>query len=257
MPQQARYRFRLGLPYWFVRGRDTTIYVDLYDDETGEAAAPTAATCAVVEPDGTSTAIAGVSVAGNRLSATVLSTAVAADDELSSRWLVRWTATVGGVEYAADNPAHVCRREPLSPVVADDLRTRHQVLRELRTRDKTNTALLHDAIRDSFEDILRRLLDAGRDPDRILSSAGIFNVILWLAMAHAFMDAASSLNSNGTLAELGAHYERRAEKAWDLLKLAYDKDGDGLVAQDERYQSGTPVIFAGVRRWPHYTGSTR
>ena len=119
-------------------------------------------------------------------------------------------------------------------------------LQRIATRYYT---LLHDAIRDTFEDVLRRLLDAGRDPERIMNSSGIFNVILWGSMAAAFLDAASSLNSSGQLGELGAFYDRKFEKAWNSLKLTYDNDGDGRIASDETLRSGPPVLIAGVRRW--------
>jgi len=248
MPQQARYRFRLSLPYWIVRGRSTPIYVDVYDDETGDEAAPTAASCALVEPDGTEHALAAT-VAGGRLSATVTAAEVASTESLSSVWVLRWEATIGGIVYDAENPAHICRREPLAPVVPEDLRSRHQVLRTLKTRDRTNRRLLQDAIRDAFEDALRRLLAAGRDPERLMNSGGIFNFILYSAMGAAFLDAATSLNSTGQLGELGAHYQQKAELAWNTLKITYDMDGDGRIDVDEVNRSGPSVLFAGVRRW--------
>lgn len=254
MSQQGRYRFRLSLPYWLVRGRTTPIRVEVYDDETGDPAAPSAATCTLVEPDGTEHVLAGASVSGHTLSADVTSAEVAADEALSARWVVRWTATIGGIVYTAENPAHVVRREPLSPVVAEDLRTRHQVLRTLRTRDKTNGRLLTEAIRDTWEGVLRRILHAGRDPERIMSSHNLFDIVLYGAMSQAFLDGASSLNSTGQLGELGAFYAQRFEKSWNTLKLDYDKDGDGRAAQDEKNRGGPAVLFAGVRRWSGYAG---
>lgn len=249
MPQQVRYRHDASLPYWLVRGRDTAISIGLVDDETGDDAAPTAATCSLLEPDGTEHVIAGASVSGGRLTATVLASTVAVDEDLSSRWVAKWTGTIGGIAYTFEAPAHVVRREPLAPVTPGDLRTRHQVLRTLRTKDKTTAQLLSDAIRVAFDDWLRRILDTGKDPERVMSSAGCFEFVINAAMAHAFLDAASSLNSSGQLAELGAFYDRKAERAWNTAKLTYDSDGDGLIASSETGNSGPSVLMVGCSSW--------
>ena len=249
MPQQTRYRHDASLPYWLVRGRDTSISIGLVNDETGDDAAPSASTCSLFEPDGTEHVIAGASVSGGRLTATVLTADVPASTELSSLWVVRWTGTVGGIVYTFEVPAHIVRREPLAPVVPDDLRQRHQVLRTLRTRDKTTGQILSDSIRVAFNDWLRRILDAGKDPERVMNSSGCFNFVANAAMAQAFLDAASSLNSSGQLGELGAFYSRLAEKAWNTAKLTYDSDGDGRIGSDETGLSGPPVLMAGVKSW--------
>ncbi len=250
MPQQL-YRTDLSLPYWFVRGRATSINVSISDDATGEAAAPTAATFTLTEPDGTEAVSAqpATSIVGGFVSFLVPLANVPLATELSSRWVALWKVTIGGVEYDFENPAHIVRREPLAPVTVGELQLRHQVLATLRTRDKTNQQLLRDSIRVAFEDLLRRLVASGRDPGRVMAGGGVFNFVAWSAMAHAFLDAASSLNSTGQLGELGAFYDRKAEKAWASLKIDYDKNGDGLIANDEQNQSGQPVLFAGVKRW--------
>jgi len=248
MPQ-ARYNNDLSLPYWLVRGRDTLISVNVYDALTGDPPTITAASMTLLDDSGAVIVTAAAVPAGNGASDTILIADLPAVTALSARWLVRWGLTIGGIVYDIENPAHVVRREPLSPVIAADLQARHQVLRTIKTRDKTNGRLLADAINITFETVLRRIISAGRDPERIMAGANIFDIIAWGAMSQAFLDAASSLNSSGQLGELGAFYDRKFEKAWNTLKLDYDRDGDGVVAADERNKTGAPVLFAGVKRW--------
>lgn len=250
MPQ-ARFHTDLSLPYWLVRERDTSINVSIFDATTGEAATVTSAVVSLLKPDGTAVVdeIAAVVSATNLVTYTVLATAVPATEALSAIWVVRWGVTIGGIVYDFESLAHVARREPLAPVIVTDLHARHQTLVTLKTRTKTNRQLLAESITVTWETVLRRIIHAGRDPERIMSLHNLYDLVIWGAMGHAFLDAASSLNSGGQLGELGAFYDKKFEKAWNSLKLDYDANGDGQIAVEEQRRSGVPVLMVGVKRW--------
>ena len=78
----------------------------------------------------------------------------------------------------------------------------------------------------------------------ILSDFALFDCHRHLAAYLLFNDAASSVG-DGKWADMAEHHLGRYEQEWARLKLTYDTDEDGLVAEDEQGIAGPSAVYLG------------
>ena len=162
---EVRYVPRFPKPYFLLRGRDTVVSVEVYDEDLGVLVLPTAGTLTIIDENAAEIqAATGATFPASVATATVAAANVPVTLDTSDLWTARWTLTLEGVAYTFDQTAYLVRREPMAPVTAVDLEELHQALPDFSTKTKTARQVLSDAIRTSWDDILRRLIREGRNP---------------------------------------------------------------------------------------------
>ena len=251
MPQQTQYRPRFVAPYWLVRGRDTTIELEVYDDETGLAVAPTSGTCSILDDSAIVLQTGAATVAGARLTFTVLAATVPTTLALEDSWQARWAVVIGGVTYTFINSAALTRWEPVAPCTVPDLEDLHSDIRHFRTPERTWQEVAAASLRTAWGDILRRLVRDGRRPDLVVSPHALFDVHRARALHRLFNDAATTLGE-GRYSEQAKTYAAEYEEHYAGLSFDYDFDEDGVADDTEQGEAGEPVLFLGTRdpnRW--------
>lgn len=253
MPLVTTYAPRFATPDWIQRATAQTLALPVYRD--GALAAPTSGTVSLLDPAGVAVVDeAAVTVSASVATYALLAASVPATLAYSDRWQERWTLLMpDGRTYQFWRDAGLVARR-LAPVVSDpDLTALHTELRQWVAEDQSS---LQGYIDSAWDLVLLRLMQAGRWPYLILSAWSLREAHLYLSLAHAFTDYASSAaGSADKYGPLAAHYRGLYEKAWSRLTFTYDLAEDGAIGAADEGVSADPVLMltqpAAWTRWPY------
>jgi len=235
------YTARNPLPVFLTRGRDNAIEVRVYNDTSGAEVAPASGTISVFNASGVAVVDeVAVTVASNFAEYTVLAAVVPVTESFSEWWNIQWTLSLDSVLHKFNQRAHLVRWNLSNPVSTADISGRH-----LEIADVLTTAQIQGHSTRAWEWLLRRLLDQGRMPWRILDSNQLFDVTLSRALHYAFIDQHASVGGSGKYGELADYYDGKAASALGTVTVTYDDDDDGKPDAGEDGTAAIGAIFMG------------
>lgn len=238
MPQITAYTARFSTPDFIERGKAQTLELPIYRD--GALVAPSAGTYRVLDETGEAVQSGSVTVTASIATFSLSAATVPDTLDLSTRWQIEWTLTLGGTALVFFRDAHLVRRR-LWPVITDlDLTARHSELRSWLADDSTD---LQDYLDATWADVQAWLMQQGRRPYLILTPWALRGWHLALTLAAIFRDYASSAGP-GKYSQLADHYDQRAQAERDALVLNYDADEDNVPDASDEGLAGESVLYA-------------
>lgn len=243
----APVRARLLLPDLIERGRDTALSCPLF--RLGAAYDVASGTYTLRRPDGSKLVDAAtVAVASGVASYTVVGTATTGQ-ALGDGWVSVWDLTgTDGARHVVEHEAALVRRALYPVVTESDLYRREPSLRP-GANAVTSRTDYSDEIDEAWVMVQRRLLSAGRRPWLVLSPDALREPHLCTALSLVF-EGLAGRSGDEVWARKAETYRDQAERAWKMVRLAYDEDEDGTT--DARV-AANPVIWLTSRRiakWP-------
>lgn len=237
-------RFAGPGPEMIERDKATRLRCEVWYEEA--RVKPTAGTVLVRDSAGATVvtaAITGNDASGNAYY-DLLAASVPATLSPSSRWMVEWTLTFADLQvHTFRRDAHLVLRRLYPAINAADLTRRHHELASLVPRMKTS---LQDYISDAWEELLARLVEDGRYPQRIMSPGALAEVHKALALHRAYFDCQNDVNGEDVYGRKAAYWMEQYEQKWSRMRFNYDHDDDNLPpSEDEEGESQMPVVYLG------------
>lgn len=226
------------LPSIIVRGVATTVSLPLRNaTDYNTVVVPTSGTFTLKDPAGTTTVSAAAVTITDGIPTYTVTTA--ADATLSRYWLETWSVVVAGATYSFSRTAVVALFIPRPVVTRDDLIKG----RNLWMQKTLTPALIEDYLAAAWDDVMRDLMTADRDPWRNLTPSALYHPHMHRAEFLVYKDAGAAYESR--TGQALKDYEESRQK----LILVTDNDDDGLPSSTEKEY----VLAAGTvtrsRRW--------
>jgi len=183
----ATYAFARPAPYFLERGATQTITAPIRHGSGGDLVAPASGTITITRPDGTNF-VEDQSVTVSSSTAT-FTLAPAASETLGAGWTVLWKLTFSGVVYPVfRQSAYLVQYVPPNVISERDLYARvpelqHRVPQSQGSTDRGGSGEgWQPQIDEAYFELLRRLLDDGREPWRVREVTGYRDFLLTRAL---------------------------------------------------------------------------
>lgn len=183
----ATYAFARPAPYFLERAATQTITAPIRHGSGGELVAPDSGTITITRPDGTNL-VEDQSVTVSSSTATY-TLAPAASETLGAGWTVLWKLTFAGVVYPVfRQSAYLVKYVPPNVISERDLYARvpelqHRVPQSQGETDRGGSGEgWQPQIDEAYFELLRRLLDDGREPWLVREITGYRDWLLTRAL---------------------------------------------------------------------------
>ncbi len=224
----ATYAFARPAPYFLERAATQTITAPIRHGSGGELVAPDSGTISITRPDGTFL-VEDQSVTVSSSTATY-TLAPAASETLGAGWTVLWKLTFSGVVYPVfRQAAYLVKYVPPNVISERDLYARvpeleHRVPQSQGATDRGGSGEgWQPQIDEAYFELLRRLLDDGREPWRVREVTGYRDWLLTRSLQLCV--GTISFGPDSTWAEQSKrlYFDRRTVEA--RMRFQYEDDG--------------------------------
>lgn len=221
----ATYAFSRPAPYFLERGATQTITAPIRHGSGGGLVVPDSGTITITRPDGTDF-VSGqpVTVSSSTASFTV---SPAASETLGDGWTVLWTLTFSGVVYPTyRQSAYLVQYVPPNVISERDLYARvpeleHRVPQSQGATDRGGSGEgWQPQIDEAYYELLRRLIDDGREPWKVREVTGYRDWLLTRALQLCVGTISFGPDSTWAQQNKQLYFDMRAVEA--RMKFQYD-----------------------------------
>jgi hypothetical protein len=246
----ATYALARPAPYLLERGAEQTIEAPIRYGSAGSLVAPDSGTITINRPDGTAFVSAAAVVVSSSTATYTLTPAAA--ETLGAGWDVLWTLTFSGVVYPVfRQSAYLVEYVPPNVISAQDLYTRvpelqHRIPQAQDATDRGGSGEgWQPQINEAYYELIRRLLDDGREPWKIREVTGYRDWLLTRALQLCVGTISFGPDSTWAQQAKALHFDMLRVQA--SLRFQYDTDD---VATR---RGGSPIIRLGAVGRPLWT----
>mgnify|MGYP003127433186 CR=1 FL=1 len=223
----ATYAFARPAPYFLERGATQTITAPIRHGSGGDLVAPASGTITITRPDGTNL-VEDQSVTVSSSTAT-FTLAPAASETLGAGWTVLWKLTFSGVVYPVfRQSAYLVQYVPPNVISERDLYARvpelqHRVPQSQGPTDRGGSGEgWQPQIDEAYFELLRRLLDDGREPWRVREVTGYRDFLLTRSLQLCVGTISFGPDSTWSEQSKRLYFERKTVEA--RMRFQYEDD---------------------------------
>ena len=237
VPISARFRG----PTLLVKNRDTVVEVDIEQS----AAAPTTTAVNFSLFDSGGTALIS-SAAASDTAGTLAYTGAAADTASQSMgigYMVRFEATIGGVEYRFSNNCAVCLQEIYCPIGTSDLTNRFTKLADLQPSGAASN--LQKYVTDAWVNLTTRMYSGGLSFWTIRSPGHLREWLTVRALSYCLADLALVLGNGGPFRDEARRMEKTLPGLYEKIRSLLDTSEDNTTSAVRQSTAGVIQLTSG------------